>query len=251
VRGAQGSRLDALSGGGRHAGTELRAIDVLRRAAHVYRVRFRRVFGLAVVVFGLTAVLDAFVETRVDNGPLNGTTEGAVVEVFVAVFATIGLLAYAGILDLALHDHLHDVPDRPLRRALADLPLGRLLVADALVTATTLAGYALLVVPGVILFTLLSLTGPLVGAEDLRPLEAVRRSAQLVRMRFLLVLVLVTVPATFEEDVVHAIDYHSFGSSLLAAFVVTGVAGAVVMSCIGLVEVVLAHELAARVPAEG
>ena len=158
-----------------------------------------------------------------------------------------------------LEDHLHDRPpgvrnERQDHRggrhrvALRELPLGRLIAADVVLTIATLVGTVLLVVPGFIVFTLLCLVGPIIVSENCRVFDGLRRSAHLVRRHFWLVLVLVTIPVTFEEDVVHAVDYHQFDHPLVAAFLIAGVLGALVPAVIGLVEVVLAHELAHRSP---
>jgi hypothetical protein len=244
VRGAQGRGLDDLTDPVARQPVHLRARDVVRGALRIYRDRFRRVACVSVVVFGLTGLLDAFVETVIEDGRLGGWV--GVLEPLAAAASTFGLVLFAGVLDVVLDDHLAGRPDRPMRRALADLPLTRLLIADAVVTVVTLLGYVLLVVPGVVAFTLLCITGPVIVAERRGVVDGLRRSVQLVRARFWLVLLVVTVPVSLEEDIAHAIDYRGFDHPLVAAFVVAAVVGGAVSSFIGLVEVVLAHELATR-----
>jgi hypothetical protein len=71
----------------------------------------------------------------------------------------------------------------------------------------------------------------------------------LVRHRFWLVVALVTIPVLLEEEVVHLIDYRTFDHPLLAAFFIVGFVGAALASVVGVVEVVIAHELRRLHPA--
>ena len=110
-----------------------------------------------------------------------------------------------------------------------------------------MVGLALFVVPGVFIFTMWSLVGPVITIEDRSVRSALRRSWQLVRPHFWLVLCLVTVPLQVEQAVLHAIHYTEvFDHPLLPAFLLNGLLGMVVGSVVGLVEVVLAYELIAR-----
>jgi len=216
----------------------------------VYRARFRRIATAAVVVFGVTAWIEAFSETLIDEQELAGSGWDAAVSLIAAIVGTLGLVVYAGLVDKVLEDHREGRPTRPLRATLRSLPLGRLVVADLVLTIATVIGAVLLIIPGFIVFTLLCLVGPIIVSEDRRVFDALRRSARLVRPRFWLVFVLVTIPITLEEDIVHAIDYHDFDHPLFAAFVIAGVIGALVPAVIGLVEVVLTHQLTRRSPDE-
>ena len=109
-------------------------------------------------------------------------------------------------------------------------------------------GLALFVVPGIVIFTLWSLVGPVITIED-RPVGsalAVDRSA-LVRRSFWLTFFLVTLPLEVEETVLHAIHYTEiFEHPLIPAFLLNGLLGMVIGSIVGLVEVVLAYEMIAR-----
>ncbi len=74
-----------------------------------------------------------------------------------------------------------DTPSSSIGEIWTVLPLGRLVAADVVLAIATLVGLALFVVPGVIVFTLWSLVGPVITIED-RPVgSAFRRSWQLVR----------------------------------------------------------------------
>jgi hypothetical protein len=219
---------------------------VLAAALRTYRERFWRVAGTAFAVFGTVAVIDAvavvLIVDHVDN-PVGD----AVASFTAGVFAMVGVVVYAGILDKVVGAHLHGHPDLSLREVWRALPLRRLVVADALLTIATLVGLALFVVPGVVLFTLWSLVGPVITIEDRSVRSAFRRSWELVRGCFWLTFGLVTLPLKVEQAVLHAIHYTElFEHPLVPAFLFNGLLGMLVGSVVGLVEVVLAYELIAR-----
>ena len=158
-----------------------------------------------------------------------------------------GVVVYAGILDKVVGAHLHGHPDLSLREIWRVLPLGRLAAADVLLALATLAGTALFVIPGVVIFTMWSLVGPVITIEDRAVASAFTRSWQLVRHHFWLTLFLVTVPLQLEQAVLHAIHYTElFDHPLVPAFLINGLLGMLISSVVGLVEVVLAYELIAR-----
>jgi hypothetical protein len=157
------------------------------------------------------------------------------------------VVVYAGLLDKVVGAHLHGHPDLSVGEIWRVLPLRRLLAADVILALATVAGLALFVVPGVIIFTLWSLVGPVITIED-RPVgSAFRRSWRLVRPCFWITLCLVTVPLQVEQAVLHAIHYAEiFDHPVVPAFLLNGLLGMVIGSVVGLVEVVLAYELIAR-----
>jgi hypothetical protein len=237
VRRAQSRGLEPLSR------RQPAARAVFGTAARLYRNRFRRIALCAIAVFATTTWLDAFIEVMIDQHRLAGSGWDAVLETAASILATLGFVAYAGILDRVLEDQFAARPNRRLRTVLRSLPLVRLILADVVLTLAATLGFVLLIVPGVVVFTLFCLVGPVIGSEDRGVFSALGRSAQLVRHRFWLVLVLVTIPVMFEEEIVHLVDYKTFDHPLLAAFFIVGFLGAAVASVVGVFEVVIAHEL--------
>jgi hypothetical protein len=226
----------------------VRARDVLGAALRTYRERFWRVAGTAFVVFGAVAAIDA-VATVLVIDHVSSPVGDAVASAAAAVFTMAGIVVYAGILDKVVGAHLHGHPDLSLREIGRVLPLGRLGAADVLLAAATLVGFALFVIPGVVVLTLWSLVGPVITIEDRAVASAFRRSWQLVRPRFWLTLCLVTLPLQVEQAALHAIRYTEvFDHPLVPAFLLNGLLGMVIGSVVGLVEVVLAYELIARTP---
>jgi hypothetical protein len=223
-----------------------RAGDVVRAALRTYREEFARVAGTAFVVFGIVAVVDAAAAVLVSDRHVSRPLGAAITSAVAGVFALVGVVVYAGVLDKVVGAHLHGHPDLTPREILALLPVRRLLVADVVLAAATVVGLAFFVIPGVVVFTLWSLVGPVITIEDRSVRDALRRSRQLVQPCFWLTLGLVTVPLQFEQVVLHAIHYTEiFEHPLVPAFLLNGLLGMVVGSIVGLVEVVLAHELIA------
>jgi hypothetical protein len=223
-----------------------RARDVLRPAFRTYRERFARVAGTAFVVFGALAAIDAVASVLILDH-LSRPVGVAVASTISAVFAMVGVVVYAGVLDKVVGAHLHGHPDLTLGETWRVLPLGRLVSADVVLAVATLAGLALFVVPGIVIFTLWSLVGPVITIEDRRVNSAFGRSLRLVRSRFWLTLLLVTLPIEFESAALHAIHYTEiFDHPLVPAFLLNGLLGMVIGSIVGLVEVVLAYDLIAR-----
>jgi hypothetical protein len=219
---------------------------VVRAALRTYRERFRQVAGSAFLVFGSVAVVDTLGAVLVADHHVSRPVGAAVTSVVTAVLAAAGIVVYAGLLDTLVGAHLHGHEDRPLRAVWRTLPLGRLLVADVALAAATLAGLALFVVPGIVVFTLWSLVGPIITIEARSARSALARSWQLVRPNFFLTFGLVTLPLQVEHVVLHAVHYTDvFDHPVVPALVVNGVLGAVVGSVVGLIEVVLAYELIA------
>jgi hypothetical protein len=226
----------------------LTATDIVRAAARTYRERFWRVAGTAFVVFGTVAVIDAIAAVLILDH-VSRPVGSAIASTIAGVFAMVGVVVYAGILDKVVGAHLHGHPDLTLREIWHVLPLGRLVWADVLLALATLVGLFLFVVPGIVIFTLWSLVGPVLTIEGGSVPSALARSRQLVGPRFWLTLGLVTLPLQFEQAALHAIDYTSiFDHPLVPAFLVNGLLGMVIGSVVGLVEVVLAYQLIARTP---
>jgi hypothetical protein len=213
----------------------------------VLRRRPRRVLGTAAVVFGATALVSAMVEVWViaANEPVE---VDALASILAAMVTGLGIVFYAGLLDVVVSSLHEGAPDPPVREVLHRLPLTRLLVADVLLVVASGLAAAAFIIPGLVVFTFFGLVGPVIVTEDLGLTAAFRRSAQLVRPHFWMGLFLVTIPFIIEDRVLHSIDPDFFGHPLLGAFVVSAALGATVGAAVGLVEVALAHELRQRAP---
>jgi hypothetical protein len=227
----------------------LRARNVIRAALRTYREQFSRVAGLALLVFGTIGAINATAAVLIGDNHVSRPLGAVVTSTVAGALSMAGVVVYAGILDKVVGAHLHGHPDLSVREIWRVLPLRRLLWADVLFAIVTVVGLALFVIPGVIVFTGFALVGPVITIEDRSVVSAFRRSWNLVRPRFWLTLLLVTVPVQVEQVVLHAIHYTEvFEHPLVPAFLLNGMLGAVIGSIVGLVEVVLTYDL---ISAEG
>ena len=226
----------------------LSARVVARTAFRILRSRPRRVAGTAAVVFGTTAWISAIIEVTIVEAQAPIEVD-ALAELLAGLTTTFGIVFYAGLLDLVLRSFLDGEPDLPLREALPRLPLIRLLVADLVLVVAAAVAALLFLIPGLVVFTLFGLVGPLIVSEDLGVRAGLRRSAHLVRPHFLMAFFLVTIPFLIEDQLLHGIDLDIGGHRLLGACLVSAAIGATIGAAVGLLEVVLAHELRERDPA--
>jgi hypothetical protein len=219
---------------------------VLSAAFGTYRRRFGLIAGAALVVFGITAGFDVLIDAFDDRA---SEYPGLLAALFVvAGLATFGTTFFAGLLDRIVGEEERGHPRRPLGQVLRTLPYWRLIAADVLLSLGAAVATILLIVPGLIFYTYFSLVGPAVVMEDRKVFDAFRRSMRLVRGKFWLTFLLVTLPILVEEDAVHGMVALVGDASPLLVFVVNTLAGAAVGSVVALVEVTLAGRLAMRKP---
>jgi hypothetical protein len=224
----------------------------IRRIVHdvgqSYAHRFGRVVIAAALVFGLSATIGVAIERLLDIAE-----ENVLIYLFALAGSTMsqfGITFYAGLLDKVVGEFELGEEPEPVGRVLRTLPYARLLVADVLITLAAVVGAAFFVIPGVILFTLFSLAGPIVNIEHRGPVDAMRRSAQLVRPHFWFVLLFVAVPVAIEHQAIHVVHDLYVSEALLEIFIVQGITGMIVGSFVGLVEVNIAYALVAADRAE-
>lgn len=216
-----------------------RAGAVLREALAVLRARRMAVIGLAVVIIVPVGAMDrVFLSWSRD---LNAHHQG-VLALMVSLVSTsifmLGSVVYAGILEhIVAEQRGHGV--QSMLTVLRRVPYGRLLVADLVVSALTILGLVLCILPGIVAMTLMALVGALMGIEQLGVRRAIRRSAALVRRRFGLVFLLVSLPLIVQVMVGGSLD------ALSAAGIAFWVLGSVLIPLamvvyVGLVTVTLA-----------
>jgi hypothetical protein len=121
-------------------------------------------FGGVVVLLGLAAALLVLIVT------------GLLGEVF-----------YTGAVAASL-THVHDGDPPTLREIARAIDYGRLIAVDLIYGAAVAIGTLLLVVPGILAFVWLALAAPVIEIERRGVRDSLRRSLQLVRGRFWLVL---------------------------------------------------------------
>jgi hypothetical protein len=231
------SRLGVRGDRARHA---IRGGQVVAGAAHAGRVHWKRVLAAAVIVFGISAaaetVIDAWAADR-----------AAFVTVPVGMFAfaldIFGEVFFAGLLERMVGQARYGAPEQGIFTVLRTLPYRRLILADVILTGLVTLGLLALVVPGVVLFTLFCLSAPIINIEGQSAVRAMRRSAQLVRGRFWLTLILVTVPFWIADWIVTAVQDAVHGEPLAVDIGVRLVVTIIVAVATGLVQVELAYRL--------
>jgi hypothetical protein len=226
---------------------EARTRSILRAAAGTYRRRFGTIALLGLAVFAPAAIVDG-IASRAAQSLVDGSAWWLKLLVTCLVIIDLGagaaaLTLYSGVLDrlICADRRGHGIPG--LREILRTLPWGRLLVADLLVWGISAVAAFFFLIPGLIAFTLLSIAGPVIIIEDLRPLPALLRSARLIARRALPALLLVTLP-TVAEEVVSDLLLESSMLERLSWILLADVALAVlVTSAVGVLEITLAHAL--------
>jgi hypothetical protein len=158
---------------------------VLRRTAAVLRTDYAYLFALAVIVFVPVGILEGVFDLLAEH---DLGIAVIVIGASVVVSALIGEVFYSG----AVAGLIAKTPpgERPsIRRLAGELRYGRLIAADLLVALVIVLGLLALIVPGILFFAWFAFVAPVIEIEDRTVRQAFRRSRELVRGRFWLVLV--------------------------------------------------------------
>lgn len=199
-----------------------------------------RVLAVAICVTTAVALAEVVVEDLVHRANL---PVSVVADLSASAVSLLGAVFLSGFL-CKLVRRPDDESAVTLREVAKTLPWGRLIGADLLVSLLVVVGLIALVIPGLIALNLLAVAGPVIETEDRAVIAALRRSAQLVRPRFWMVALLVTVP------VIAATEIDTLGpepAGVVAALeflAIRGVAAGIVEAAIGLVLVKLNARLA-------
>jgi predicted secreted protein len=222
---------------------------ILAGAARTARFDPWRILAVAVAVSMLTVLADIVITNLVEhtNAPLVAAGEliSTALEMLGSVFLSGFLCRIVG-----AAEHGHERVS--IGQVFKTLPWSRLIRGDLLTVLIVLIGLILLVIPGLIAITLLSIIGPVIEIEDKRVRAAVRRSAHLVRQKFWWVVLLATLPLAAVSEVESlAPEPHSIAAAL-ETLAIRALGGAVLEAVIGLVLVELAYQLMAldRLPME-
>jgi hypothetical protein len=231
---------------------DLRPRLVLDHTRGMIRGHWRRIAGVAFLFFVPTASLHiaaAFVHDEYANSAGWGRyflLTGFLLSVTFIRF--LGEVVFAGFLDMAVGDSWFRHEERTLREVLRDLPWAPLIVVDIVVVTAAVVGVALFVIPGVFVYTFWGLAGPVVVQERHRALDGLRRTYQISRPHWVLVLTLVVIPLGFEHAIAHAVREWVDQWGVLATVTGEWFIAAVMLGVIGVIDVALANELMARTP---
>jgi hypothetical protein len=150
----------------------------------VYRRHWRFLVPAAIVVLLPQSIADAFLEgfevehlrTFADFATVGGALVTAAVNFF-------GQAVYAGLAAAAVIDWRAGRPLPRLSELVRAMPIGRLIVLDIVITVLFAIGFALLIVPGLIVLTYIAISPAVMKIEHLGVQGALSRSIELVRGR--------------------------------------------------------------------
>jgi hypothetical protein len=225
---------------------------ILAAAARAGRRHWWRILAVAVVVSVVTTVAEIVVRNFVDRTNL---PVALVADVSASAVSLLGAVFLSGFLCKLVGGDEGGREAVSVRYVVRILPWGRLAGADLLVALLALIGLLMLVVPGLAIFNLFALIGPVIEMENRKIIAALGRSAQLVRHHFWTVALLVTLPVAAAGEIEAAAPEPVSVPAALETLAIRGLALAVAEAAIGLVTVKLCYRLIvldrARAAAEG
>jgi hypothetical protein len=204
------------------------------------------VVALAIAVAEI--ISDNFVDPRNNVLSVGGTLSVEAISLFGTILLAGFLCRLVGV-DLngaAATHHAAAVRDNKpvtLVMVLRTLPWVSLVVADILFAVLTIAGFLLLVIPGLIVFTLFAVVGPAIEIEHRKALSGLRRSAHLVRHHFWAVALLATLPQIGLAMAESVLPSPHGALHIFEVVVLRGIAMAPFEAAFGLVLVVLCYRL--------
>lgn len=197
-----GKRPAGSGSAGRSRG-RVRIVGIVRTA---FRTAKRHLWPILIVatvvalaIAGAEIISDNFVDPRNNVLSIGGTLSVEAISLFGTILLAGFLCRLVGV-DLSGRATTHDGGaargSTPVTvvRVFRTLPWVSLVAADILFAVLTIVGFLLLVIPGLIVFTLFAVVGPAIEIERRHALSGLRRSAHLVRHHFWAVALLATLP---------------------------------------------------------
>ncbi|MDQ3893990.1 MAG: hypothetical protein M3292_04900 [Actinomycetota bacterium] len=201
------------------------------------------------IVFVPLGLLDALSDHlgNLDVEDVGGLAEALVVLALGQfAMAALGDQFYAGVAAAAVSEARTGQRRHPLLHLARTLPYATLIAADLLFDAGMTVGLALLVVPGVVFFTVFGLVAPVIKIEGLPLVASFVRSYRLVRgsfWRVLLLLGVVYIGSDLLTSVAQDGSLWVVGESLLGDWAAAAAVGVVVTPIAAVAAVVLTYEL--------
>jgi len=220
------------------------------RIWRTYRGWARSILTLSAIVFIPLGLLNSLtLNVELDALDITSGIKLAALALAVGAVTLTGLLGevfFSGAIAISLtHPHGEDPP--PLREIARRLKYGRLIAVDLLFVAVVALGLLLGLLPGLLAFVWLGLSGPVVELEDRTAWGALRRSLQLVRGNFWLVF-LVLAPVEIVGDAIGgglaALVHDLLGHTFLATWLAESLADAALSPVFAVAAVLLTVELA-------
>jgi hypothetical protein len=219
------------------------------RIWRTYRAWAPSLLALALVVFVPLALLDALtMDVELDALDVTSGIKLAAVVLAVGAITATGLLGevfFSGAIAISL-THAHGEKPPPLREIARRLRYGRLIAVDLAYVALVAIGLLLGLVPGLLAFVWLALSGPVVELENCTAKGALARSIGLVRGNFWLVL-WVLLPIQLVGDglghLLAGLVHDLFGDTFVATWLAEAVSDLALSPIFAVAAVLLAVEL--------
>jgi hypothetical protein len=213
---------------------------VVARAASAGRRNAWRVLAVALVVALASAVTEIIADNIVD--PTNDllSIPGYLSAQAVTMFGTVLLAGFLCRLVGTPHSRRGEVT---IRRMFRTLPWVTLVVADVLASVLFLVGLVALIIPGLVIFNLLTVVGPVIEIEKRSAISGLRRSAHLVRRHFWPVAMLAGAPLLILASVESSLPDPHGAIAILEVLTIRGIILALIEAAIGLVQVALCYRL--------
>jgi hypothetical protein len=238
-----------LSTGDLRHEVRLTPLGIWRISALLYRRHWLRVGALAGLVLAPLGLAGGISEMASADLPPEGSVGPMLAEAGLGIGATLlTLLAeifYAGVVDITIGPDLERGEALQLLAILRALPFRRLLRVQLLATAVIVAGFVLLLVPGLVALTLLCIAGPVAVLVEVGAVRALRTSARLVAPYWWLAALVVFVPeicAGLVEEVVGALLPDAVAATILSTIVLS----VTITAFEGVAIAVLGHALVVR-----
>lgn len=226
-----------------------RLLGVYARIVRTYGAWASRLFLLALVVFIPLGFVDALLE-QVDTSSLD-PTDGFKIAALLAALAAVtasslfGEVFFSGAIAASL-THPEDEESPGFAHLARHISYGKLIAVDLLFTLFAVIGFALLIIPGILVFIYLSLAGPVVELEKLGIRDGFKRSFRLVRGHFWMaaaVLVPVEVVGDGVNEAIVEGAHHLLGGGLLSAWVGEAIGNIVTAPVVSVAIVILTLDL--------
>ena len=218
---------------------------ILRTAARTGRRHVWPILTVATVVALAIAVIEIISDHVVDPQNNALSISGTISVEAISLFGTILLAGF--LCKLVGHDKNGaaeaDGERVTVVTVLRSLPWVSLVIADILFAVLTAVGLVLLVIPGLILFTLFAVVAPAIEIEHRKPVSGMRRSAHLVRHHFWSVALLVTLPQIGLSVVESVLPSPHGALDILEVVAIRGIVLAPFEAAFGLIVVALCYRL--------
>jgi hypothetical protein len=229
-----------------------RLVATYGRIWHTYWNWAPSILLLSLIIFLPLGLLDAAtMNVELSSLDLTNGFKLAAVALAVGVVTATGLLGevfFSGAIAVSLtHPRGEDPPS--LREITRRLTYGRLIAVDLLFVFFVAAGLLLGVIPGILAFVWLALSGPVVEIEERTAFGSLKRSLQLVRGNFWLVF-LVLAPIEIVGDTVGsglaALVHEVLGHTFVATWLAEALADAALSPLFAVAAVLLTVDLIAQ-----